>query len=192
MKCGVPSGEPRVLPLVRHGEDVLGEKVRPISVAPLETIVWGRCVLIATQPVLDDVVEELLGPKQTRITLATNEAFFCCHVRRNDAGIKSVALGDTLGERFLESVKAFHTRGLLTQHQAAAHGNCRARLNHELEVGRRFGAARFGGYGPRLTVDEVAMEGVLDVRSGVFGTGEAMKIGVVLGKKPLWRAFKIR
>ncbi len=72
---GVPGGEPGIFPFVGHREDVAGEEVLPVGVAAVEALraaAAGRRV--ALQPVLDDVVVELLGPEQAGIALAEDQA----------------------------------------------------------------------------------------------------------------------
>ena len=65
----VPGGEPGILPLVGHADDVVGAQVAPVPVTPLEAAGRGRAA-IALEPALDVVVEELLGPDHARAALA--------------------------------------------------------------------------------------------------------------------------
>ena len=66
----VPGGVPRVLPLVRHGDDLAVEEVRPVGVAAgVPGLVGSGHVGVSPQPVLDGVVVELFAPEQTRVRL---------------------------------------------------------------------------------------------------------------------------
>ncbi len=75
MEGGVPGGEPRVFPLVGHGENVLNVEVVPVVVAPGEAA-GGRVghLLVALEPCVDHVVEELLCPQQAGIAMAADES----------------------------------------------------------------------------------------------------------------------
>ncbi len=72
----VPSRKPRVLPLVRNGEDVPGVQVGPVPVAghggPLGR--GRRLARVALKPVRDDVVVELLRPQEPGVGLSGNPA----------------------------------------------------------------------------------------------------------------------
>ena len=66
---------PRVLPLVRHGDDVSVEQVLPLwlRVPPGQPLARGNgLVRVSVQPVVDDVVVKLLTPQQARVGLATD------------------------------------------------------------------------------------------------------------------------
>src|SRR5207248_11536673 len=69
----VPCREPGIFPFVRHRYDVAVEKMSPFAVAA-EVSLWRRCWLrgIASEPVADVVIVELLTPKQCGVCLARN------------------------------------------------------------------------------------------------------------------------
>ena len=71
MKRRVPGGEPGILPLVGHAQDVEVVDVPPVRVAA--TLALGRRLgtgRVAVEPELDAVVVELLGPEEPGIRLA--------------------------------------------------------------------------------------------------------------------------
>ena len=70
MECKIPRGIPGILPLVRHGDDVIVVEMRPILVAAFLAVGgWHWACRITFEPVCHSVVIELLGPKQACITL---------------------------------------------------------------------------------------------------------------------------
>ena len=71
----VPGRVPRVLPLVGHRDDVAVVQVLPVAVAAvLAACGRRRLVGIAVEPVLDDVVVELLAPEQPGVRLPRDAA----------------------------------------------------------------------------------------------------------------------
>ena len=91
MECQVPGGEPRVLPLVGHGEDVGVVEMSPVRVAavlPLRG--WRGLAGIALQPVAHDVVVELLRPEHARERLAHHVAGVGGERLRDDASVEFV------------------------------------------------------------------------------------------------------
>ena len=70
VKRRVPGREPRVLPLVWHGEDVAGEEMLPIPIPSLPTGRRRRRIgRITLQPILHDVLVKLLRPQQACMRL---------------------------------------------------------------------------------------------------------------------------
>src|SRR6516162_5824799 len=61
MEREVPGGEPRILPAIRRRDDIACLEVLPIAVPSAEPAL-RRLKLVALQPALDIVVEELLAP----------------------------------------------------------------------------------------------------------------------------------
>ena len=71
VKCQVPCGVPGILPFVWHGDHIGVVEVPPIPVAPVLAFGgWGRVARISLQPILDDVVIELLRPQHAGEALA--------------------------------------------------------------------------------------------------------------------------
>ena len=75
VKGEIPRGEPRVLPLVGHRQDVAGVEVLPAVVAAMAAFPrrLGH-VAVSLQPVRDDVVIELLRPKQSCVGLPRHDS----------------------------------------------------------------------------------------------------------------------
>ncbi len=70
MEGGIPSGKPRVLPFVWHGEDVARVQVFPVAVASLyATRRRRRKGRISLEPRGDLIVVKLLCPQQSRVSL---------------------------------------------------------------------------------------------------------------------------
>src|ERR1044071_2024772 len=75
MKGKVPRRIPGKFPLIRHRHDTLVVKMTPLGVAPVVTFLWRRRKSrIAFEPLLHDVVIELLAPKHSGQRLALNRA----------------------------------------------------------------------------------------------------------------------
>src|ERR1700736_1909991 len=63
MKCQIPRCVPRIFPFVGHRHDTLVVKVSPGGVTTMDTFDWRRRLRrIAVEPLVDDVVIELLAP----------------------------------------------------------------------------------------------------------------------------------
>src|SRR5579862_4408477 len=103
VKRQVPSRIPWVFPLVRHGDYVSVVQVSPLMIAPFPSLPgWGRVVWIASQPVSDDVVIELLGPEHSRKTLPHDVLRVCGEILRNDRCVKFIGLTPPQRELFIE------------------------------------------------------------------------------------------
>ena len=73
----VPGGVPRVLPFVRHRDDIPVEQVQPIPIAAFPAACrWRRVGRVALKPVFHDVVVELLRHHQPGVSLADDKSFF--------------------------------------------------------------------------------------------------------------------
>ena len=94
---GVPCSEPWILPFIRHREDIAGIEILPIRVTTLCSV-FRRDVVIPLQPLLDDVVEKLLGPKQSRVALPADEALVVGDAMGDDLLVKLIALSNSLRE----------------------------------------------------------------------------------------------
>src|SRR5437667_7523678 len=93
MESEIPGGVPRVLPFVRHGDDVIVIEMHPASVAPAPALRGGAWKgWIASQPLLDHIVIKLLGPEEPGKRLTHN---VLCVRRENvgdDRGVELVGL----------------------------------------------------------------------------------------------------
>ncbi len=89
----VPGGVPRVLPLVRHRDDVAVVEVRPLVVATGAALGRGRGVgRVALQPAAHVEVEELLGPQHPGERLAQDERLVGRGRGRGQLGVEGVGL----------------------------------------------------------------------------------------------------
>ena len=70
----VPRGVPRVLPLVRHRDDVEVVEVPPFAVAPALAALGRWVDRVAFEPLFDVVVVKLLGPQHSGECLALHAA----------------------------------------------------------------------------------------------------------------------
>ncbi len=67
MEAEIPRREPRILPLVRHGEHLIAVQVLPVMVASLLTLVRRRWLPgVALQPIENVVVIALPVPQHSR------------------------------------------------------------------------------------------------------------------------------
>ena len=139
----VPGGEPRVLPLVGHRQDVAGEEVAPVGIAAAQAVLRRfRPVAIALEPVFDDVVVELLGPQKAGVALAADQVFLGREGLGDDVVVELVALGDPLGEGFVEAIEPLDPVALGDRVQAAADDDRGSGRDDELEMGGGLGAHR--------------------------------------------------
>jgi len=90
----VPGGEPGILPLVRHRDDVEPVEVTPPGVPPVlapgRRFGLGR---IAVQPPVDGVVVQLLTPQQAGTRLPQHHRFLRAGAGRGQLGVELVGLG---------------------------------------------------------------------------------------------------
>src|ERR1700730_9166743 len=106
VECQVPSRIPRILPLVRHGNHVSVVQVSPLMITPFPSLLgWTWVVRVASQPILDDVMIELLGPEHPRKALAHDVLGVSGEILRNDRCVKFFRLAPPERERFVEGGK---------------------------------------------------------------------------------------
>ncbi len=79
---------------------------------------------------------------------------------------------------------------LLDLVQAAAQGDRAAGGDAEGEVSRSLGSRGLGRDGFSLSLDDVAVKGVLGVGGGVGSVAERFVVGLVLGEQPPGGAFR--
>ena len=94
----VPGGEPGVLPLVRHGDDVEPVEVTPPGVPPaLARLRRFRLGRVAVQPAGDVVVEQLLAPQHPGARLPQHQRLVRAGAGRGELGVELVRLGPPQG-----------------------------------------------------------------------------------------------
>src|SRR3954451_23892794 len=103
MECKVPRSKPRVLPLVRHRDDIGVVQVLPIAVASLLATSWRwRSRRVTVEPVRNYIVVELLRPDQTGEGLPHHVLSVGAQVLRNDLGVELIRLGLAPRKRFVK------------------------------------------------------------------------------------------
>ena len=101
LKGQVPRREPGILPLVGHRDDVFGDQVPPVMVAP-SRVGTERVRAVTRQPRLHVVAEVLLGPQHPGQRLARNHPLVLAQVTGQDVGVELVRLAATLAHHLIE------------------------------------------------------------------------------------------
>ena len=83
----------------------------------------GGWVSTALKPFIDDITEELFGPEQAGVALAADQAFVRRDAFGDDCLVEGIALGDALGEGFIEMFEACGAVGFSGGMEAAADGD---------------------------------------------------------------------
>ena len=185
VEAQVPRGEPRVLPRVGHGQDVLCIHVRPPSIAAGPTLSrrgWLR--RIAVQPAPDVVGVELLAPDHPGKGLPGHEPFILRGRAGDDLPVEVVSFAEAVGQNLVEVVAEGRLGGGLAQPHAHHLGGSRV---DSQQVPRRAlapGPIRVdrGGAGHHMVVDAVLGEG-----RGVGGAEHALGVGLVVAEQQLGR-----
>src|SRR6516164_1446712 len=165
MEGKVPSGEPRILPAIGHRDDVARLEMLPIAVATAEAAL-GRLKLVALEPALDIIVEELLAPDHPGERLPQYAVVVWACLREQlveeDIGLRPPLRKDDLavGERNRE--------GLRREHQVEP----RRLADRDLADMPRgeLGTGAVGVDRRRIAGDDAAMERVLHIASAVGHT----------------------
>ena len=145
MEGEVPRGEPRVLPLVRHGDDVVGVDVAPFRVAPGQAG-GGRLRLsrIAVEPAREAEVIELLAPDYAGEGLPHDRSFLVRRILRPERCVVfigvALARGHRVGKTRAEIEGGFRVVALEPQPQL----DLGARRHCHAIARRHFRAAPFG------------------------------------------------
>ena len=158
-------------------------QVPPLAVATLPT--GGgrrRRSRIAEQPVLDDVVVELLRPEQAGVGAPGDKAFTIGKLGGQDGPVERVALRSTSGEDLLEASDVDGADLVRTLQPQAEHART-ARGKYDLEPCRRLCTDEVGVHRLGPSADHPVVEGILHVRAGVGRPMQADMVGLVLGEE---------
>ncbi len=162
VKRQVPRGVPRVLPLVRHRDDVGVEQVRPLVVAPVLALGRRRRLArIAVEPALHDVVVVLLGPEHPGQALAHHGSPVLAERLRNDARVELVGLGPAARNHVVDA-GAGDLGGVL-RGEAHFHRRRAAGGDQQLVVRGRLGADAGRVHRLGTPVDDGVVDAVLEV-----------------------------
>src|SRR5215510_9303823 len=105
VECEVPGGIPRILPFVRHRDDVGVVEMRPIRVATMEPLPgWFGPGRVALQPPKDFVMVELLSPEETGKRLPLDAACVFGEIVWRELVVELVRLLNPLCERRSETL----------------------------------------------------------------------------------------
>ena len=192
MEGQVPGGEPGILPLIRHRDDVEPVEVAPPGVPP--GLAHGRRFglgRVAVQPPGDIVVEQLLAPQHTGGGLPQHQRLIRARARRRQLSVELIRLGLALGHHLIE-VRAERGRHLGRGPARPAGG----RPEPEPELGGLPG--RHGDLVPERAlgpdpgrvdrgraVDHVVVDAVLGVGRDRVGAIQPGQVGLVLAEQQL-------
>ena len=188
----VPGGEPGVLPLVRHGDDVEPVEVAPLGVAPVLAHL-GRCGLgrVAVQPPGDVVVEQLLAPQHARGGLPQHQRLIRAGAGRRQLGVELISLGAPLGHHLIEVLAERGRRadcGLARpvsgRPQPEPQLDGLPGLHPDLVPERAFGPGA-GRVDRGRATDHVVVDAILGIRRDRFGAIQPGQVGLVLAEQHL-------
>ncbi len=181
----VPRGVPRVLPLVRHRDDVGVEQVAPLRVASMHALRRRRRLRrIALEPFLHDVVVVLLRPQQAGQALAHHRRGVVGDVGWNDGGVELVGLALARRHRVVEVGERRRAGEVLgtPRREPQADGDALAGGHRQRVVGGGLGAAAGRVHGVGASVHDGLVDAVLGVeRPG--DAEQAHRVGFVLGEE---------
>ena len=183
VKGEVPAGEPRVFPVVGHGDDVVGDEVAPLEVARVGAV-GRREGGVAVEPFADVVVVEHFVPIQAGEGLLLDLPLCGIEGGRGDGVIIFGALAAPGGHHLAEIHPARGPRRAESHFQSGRG----ARGEVEMVNGGGFGSDFRRIDCPLLAADEVAMKGILGERRGVRRAEEERVVGFVFGEKEFPRS----
>ena len=192
VKRKVPGGIPRVFPFVRHGDHVCVIQMGPFVVAAFAALRgWGRIAGVALQPIVDDIVIELLRPQHARKTLTHDVLCIRRKILRNNRAIEFVGFALAESNRRIEAGK-----GILAFEigvgQAQTDNDRLTRTNRELVVGCGLRADMLRIDRFRGAVNDVVVNAVFHVGRTVLDSKQSAGIGLVLGEEQLRRTFTMQ
>ena len=183
----VPGRVPRVLPLVRHRDDVVIEHVRPLAVAHALALLPGQMAAGAmlVEPQVEVVVEVLLGPEHAgqRLAQHVGAVGVLRDSGRGQRRIEGIGFGQALCEYCVEVGEGRARLRRLAGRQPQAQDLRLARADTEAVVGRHLGALPRRIHRSGLALHEVAVEGVLHVGRRILAAEKAHMVGLVLGEE---------
>jgi len=181
VKGRIPGGEPGVLPLVRHRQDVRRVDVVPIGIAPMPAFWrWRRLGRIAGQPVADVVVIELLGPDHPGQGLALDQPRIFVGKVVLQVGIEGVGLVTRPSE---DGVRVLERLGQLGIGEAQLEGGGASAGDLGAEMCRRLRADPVGIDRRVVAVNDKIVNSVLVGAPAVIGLEDPGGVGLVLARQ---------
>src|SRR5215472_513372 len=183
MKCQVPDGKPRVLPLIRHRDHMVRAQMVPLAVAT-PAMAGRRWWLgaVATQPLGHVVVEELLGPEHAGQGLALHQPLVIAESGRLNGGIESISLSNSRGKKLVERVESPHSIPIAGQ-KTQTHRHCGTWGNTELVMHSCFGAGSLRVDGTSYTIHNSIGDTILDEGRRIGRVVETLEIRLIVGEE---------
>src|SRR5215469_10121661 len=157
--------------------------MRPLVVAALLALLrWGRIAQIALQPILNDVVIELLGPQHAGEALPHHVLSVCCQVSRNYRRVELVGFTLAKSKRLVktgEGVLACE----ISVCQAETYNYRLSGWHFELVVGCRFCALVVGIHSLSNAMDDEFVDSIFHIRSAILCTKKAADVGLILSEE---------
>ena len=189
MKRQIPGGEPGVLPLVGHRDDVGAEHVEPVLVAGAGARVALDAALF--QPLLHVVDVGLLRPEQPAIPLADDVRGVFAQRRRGDRRVELVRLALPVGEGLVEVGERIGEIAGRPVGEAQANRGALAGLHVDDRVGRGLGPLLRGIDRVLALLHDVVVDSVLLELGGVRLPPEPVPVRLVVGEQEIDRAVAI-
>ncbi len=181
VKSKVPRGEPRILPLVGHRDDVSGVEMSPIRIAPgLARLGRRRPGGIAVEPPIHFVAEVLLRPHQPGKCLAHHQPFVVSDVTRLDHAVKLVGFSFALIENLFVIPERVR---VLVCGQAESNRDGLPRGDGEGVVSGGFGADPVRVHALRRAVHNRIVDAVFDKRRSVGRAPQPPGVRLVFGEE---------
>ena len=185
----IPSREPRILPLVRHRNNVAVEEMLPLVIAPGEALRRRRRLRrIALKPLPDDVVIKLLAPEETGISLAHDVARFAAGSVRRNRTVKLVRLRLPPGDDAIEKCERIGRR-LASVREPQPNDSRLARRNFKHIMRREFRPRSRAIYCFLAAADDVLVKSVFHVTHPVVVIEEALCVRFVVREQRRRLAF---
>src|ERR1700722_7511522 len=139
-------------------------------IAPLPALLGrARVVRVAAQPILDDVMIELLRPEHSRKTLTHYVLRVCREIPRNDRCVKFIGLASPERECCVEVVKRVRSSEVRVGKSHPYHDRL-TRTERQFVMGGCFGANMFGVDRFLGTLHDMVVDPVFDEASEILNS----------------------
>ena len=155
----IPRREPRVLPLVGHGEDAHRVEVPPPMIAPVMPLLGrGTLRIVSVQPHIDIEQVALLAPQHPRERLALDVLLFLRRIRRMNRCVELIGLGAAKSD---DRVDVRPLAALAGRAESHAHHGGLAGFDFAAQPGARLRPALRRIRGAAVTSHDAAVKRVL-------------------------------